>query len=577
MSDATPQPVEPRRRADRRPPSMSLVLFVVVTVAFDGPRPRPPRPGPSLSTGVGLVGLGGRGRGGRIAIVPDQVVVIGGGALATTRLPDGSSSSSARSSGSALAVSGLAGGSRRDAPAVTLGILAPRGLTLGLLDPRAAVLVATAGGLFGVLVTLVPSGGRAGATVGIRESARSPWPGALAIAATAWFGRDLSGLTAQPVVFGLAYLAFAVAVALRFGAIPFHLWAARLADVVPETALPILTALRAGVARPRGPRLDRRIGRRRSPTDLGTDRLIVVAIAVASIVLAGGRGVRPGRHRARPRLLDRRRRRRRHPGARRARPRRVGTRPDRGSSPSSSPAARSPRGSPGSAPGSGPGRVADLRGWALRSPLLTVAFGLIVIASVGFPGLGGVRCPDRDRELALSGPARHGRAHRHARADRLLRAPAGRSGCSAARSRPRAGRRLATASSPGSTSPPSAVAAPRPGTSTARSPRGAIAFAARRSSRWPRPAGHSARPPRGPALAGEPAVPGGRPGRDPQVRAPRPRQRRRRRPRAPSRRASEGPSSAPVPDPLQCRWSLSRSARAPSGRCRARSRAARPG
>ena len=44
------------------------------------------------------------------------------------------------------------------------------GLTLGLVDPRAAVLAATAGGLFGVLVTLLPTNGRAGATVGIRET-----------------------------------------------------------------------------------------------------------------------------------------------------------------------------------------------------------------------------------------------------------------------------------------------------------------------------------------------------------------------------------------------------------------------
>ena len=81
--------------------------------------------------------------------------------------------------------------------------------------------------------------------------------GALAIAATAWFGRDLSQLAAQPVVFGLAYLAFAIAVAIRFGAIPFHLWAARLTDVVPETSLPVLTALAPGLARDRGARLDR--------------------------------------------------------------------------------------------------------------------------------------------------------------------------------------------------------------------------------------------------------------------------------------------------------------------------------
>ena len=67
--------------------------------------------------------------------------------------------------------------------------------------------------------------------------------GAMAIAATAWIGRDLTQLAAQPVVFGLAYLALALAVAVRFGAIPFHLWAARLTDAAPETALPVITVL----------------------------------------------------------------------------------------------------------------------------------------------------------------------------------------------------------------------------------------------------------------------------------------------------------------------------------------------
>ena len=81
-------------------------------------------------------------------------------------------------------------------------------------------------------------GARVGATVGIREVRAVIIAGALAIAATAWIGRDLSELAAQPVVFGLAYLCFALAVAIRFGAIPFHVWAARLTDAVPETALP---------------------------------------------------------------------------------------------------------------------------------------------------------------------------------------------------------------------------------------------------------------------------------------------------------------------------------------------------
>src|SRR4029077_609179 len=113
-----------------------------------------------------------------------------------------------------LAGSGLPGGARRGARTVALAILPACGLALGLVDPRAAVLAATAGGLFGVLVTLIPGNPRAGATVGIRETRGGVVAGALGIGAAPRFGRDLSQLAAQPVVFGLAYLAFAVAVAM---------------------------------------------------------------------------------------------------------------------------------------------------------------------------------------------------------------------------------------------------------------------------------------------------------------------------------------------------------------------------
>ncbi len=361
---------------------MSLVLFVIVTMAFTGVA-LGTRARPQLSAGIGLAGL-------VAAIVlaltmePGQAMVIGGGAIATTAylrlfLVLGSVL------GLALAISGQAGGSRRDAATVTLGILASAALTLGVLDPRAAVLVATAGGLFGVLVTLVPSGGRVGATIGVRESRAVAVAGALGIAATAWFGRDLSGLTAQPVVFGLAYLAFAVAVALRFGEIPFHLWAARLADVVPETALPILTAYApASLALVAVAWIDTSV----TPfaTDLAIDRLIVIAIAVASIVLAavaafvqddiehilgysivGDAGVivlalaalgpdawGPTRMWILAFVI-----------------------------------ARSAFAAwvAGVRVGFWTGRVSDLRGWIRRSPLLTVTFGLIAIASIGFPGL----------------------------------------------------------------------------------------------------------------------------------------------------------------------------------------------
>ena len=263
------------------------------------------------------------------------------------------------------------------------------------------MLVATAGGLFGVLVTLIPGNGRAGATVGIRETRAVIVAGALAIAATAWFGRDLSQLAAQPVVFGLAYLAFAVAVAMRFGAIPFHLWAARLTDVVPETALPVLTAMApASLAIVALAWTDASV----TPllVDVGSARLLVIGIGVASIFLAaiaafvqddlehvlgysivGDAGVvmlalatldpeawAPARLWILVFVVTR-----------------------------SAFAAWVA----GIRAGFYTGRIADLRGWVWRSPILAGAFALVVVAAVGFPGLDSFDARKSIVDLAIDG------------------------------------------------------------------------------------------------------------------------------------------------------------------------------
>jgi hypothetical protein len=361
---------------------MSLVVFTVITFAFAGlslglrARAIP-------ATVVGLLGLAAAVVA-ALAIVPGEVVTIDRGGLATTAylrlfLVLGSIV------GLGLAVTGLAGGTRRDAPATTLAILGSAALTLGLVDPRAAVVAATAGGSFGVLVTLVPGGGRGGATVGIRETRAVVVAGALAIAATAWIGRDLSQLSASPSVFGLAYLAFAVAVALRFGAIPFHLWAARLADVVPETALPILTALApATLAVVAVAWIDSSVAP--LALDLGPERALIIAIAIASILLAAVAGFVQDdiEHIVGYSIVG-----------------------DAGviilALAALSPEAWAPARTwilafvvarsafaawaAGIRAGFWTGRVADLRGWALRSPLLAVGLVLVVIASVGFPGV----------------------------------------------------------------------------------------------------------------------------------------------------------------------------------------------
>jgi NADH:ubiquinone oxidoreductase subunit 2 (subunit N) len=141
-----------------------------------------------------------------------------------------------------LAILGFATTTHRHAPGVLLAGIGAAGLALALPDARIAVLAASAGGLIGILVTVMTPATARSVVVASRELRAIAVAGVLAILATAWIGRSLGELAAEPAVFGMAYLGFAAAVAIRFGAIPFHFWAARLADAAPEVTLPMLMA-----------------------------------------------------------------------------------------------------------------------------------------------------------------------------------------------------------------------------------------------------------------------------------------------------------------------------------------------
>ena len=377
---------------------MSLAIYLAVTFGFAAGAWVTRARGP-ISTAIGLGGLLAAVAA-AIAIDPAEALSIGGGLETTAYLRLFLILGSLVGLG--LAIAGLAGQTRRDLPAVTLATLAIGALTLGLIDPRSAIIAGTAGGLCGAFMTVTPGGDRAGATIGIRHLRAVVIAGTMAIAATAWIGRDLSRLDAQPVVFGLAYLAVALAVAMRFGAIPFHVWVARLTDVVPETALPIVTVLAAAPFAIVG------LGWAESSiapllVDLGAERGIVLAVAVASIVLAalaalvqddlehvvgysivGDVGVA---------LLAL-----------------VALNPDAGA-----PArtwilvlvvTRSAFAAwaGGVRVAFGTGRIVELRGWVARSPLLAVAFVLIVIAAIGFPGLAAFEARRSLVSMAIDGP-----------------------------------------------------------------------------------------------------------------------------------------------------------------------------
>src|SRR6185369_12502577 len=102
--------------------------------------------------------------------------------------------------------------------------------------------------------------------------------------ATAWLARPLGDLVSVPSVFGAAYLAFAAAVAIRFGAIPFHLWAARVADAAPGVALPLLMAWGpAAFAAIALVWIDQTVAPLALP--LGNERAIVASIGAVSVVL----------------------------------------------------------------------------------------------------------------------------------------------------------------------------------------------------------------------------------------------------------------------------------------------------
>lgn len=283
-----------------------------------------------------------------------------------------------------LAIAGLAGEPRDHGAPIALATLGLGGLTLALSDPLAAILAGSTGGALAALLTVVRPGGRPAATAGVRSLRAVVLGGCMALAAVAWMGRDLSALDAQPVVYGLAYLAVAIAVAIRFGAIPFHLWAARLTDVVSETGLPIVTVVAAapfavvGIGWVQGaiaPLL----------VDLGVERGIVLAIALGTIVLAAVAAVLQEdlEHLVGYSIVG---------DAGVALLGLVALGPDAGG------AGLTwilvlvvGRGAfaawaAGLRHSMGTGRVPELAGWMVRAPLLAVAFGLIVVAAIGLPG-----------------------------------------------------------------------------------------------------------------------------------------------------------------------------------------------
>ena len=258
-----------------RPAAVTLIPFLAI--AF-GAR-RPPlivRRYRRLSLAIGL--LDPRGDDRRLAIVPGDRLAVGPGRLETTgsgavprpRLLDRSDHGRGR------ARHGLSAQPCRRPCSAGFGAL---GLALSIGDSIIALVAILAGALVGSLVTLTRPVTAGNVQVASREFRAIAVAGAMALVGMAWIARPLGALAEEPTVFGLAYLAVALAAAIRFGEIPFHRWAARLSDSAPEIALPLLLAWApAGFAVVALAWMDRSIAPLLLPLEV--ERAVVLAVGV---------------------------------------------------------------------------------------------------------------------------------------------------------------------------------------------------------------------------------------------------------------------------------------------------------
>ncbi|HEY2887337.1 MAG TPA: hypothetical protein VGJ17_01870, partial [Candidatus Limnocylindrales bacterium] len=125
-------------------------------------------------------------------------------------------------------------------PAALLVGLAGICVGLAATEPLTALLVLLATAVATSLVALDPASSTGQVQMIAQQVRLIAVAGLLAFVAVAWAAPALSGIGSDPAAFGLADLAIVLAVAVRFGAIPFHRPVALLTDSAPGLALPLL-------------------------------------------------------------------------------------------------------------------------------------------------------------------------------------------------------------------------------------------------------------------------------------------------------------------------------------------------
>jgi NADH-quinone oxidoreductase subunit N len=230
---------------------VTLLVFVAVALGFGAASVllrRRPRPSAAIGVGglvLALVAASVVGAGGPIGL-GEQRIAVGGVTLAGTPFIRLFLVLCCAAS-LLLALIAAATSWSRTLPGASLVALGALAFALGVSDPAPAILAATTGGLAAMLVALPGSTLERSLPIAAAELRALTVAGAVAFVAVAIASTsdapaaDATGAQASELT-GFAYLAVAGAAAIRFGAIPFHLRAARVADAAPAVGLPLVSA-----------------------------------------------------------------------------------------------------------------------------------------------------------------------------------------------------------------------------------------------------------------------------------------------------------------------------------------------
>jgi NADH-quinone oxidoreductase subunit N len=212
---------------------VSVVAFLAIAAGFAGLALLTRRLA-LVSAAIGITGLAAAAIA-AVAILPGDGIVVGGMALAGSAylrlfLLLGSVV------GLLLALVGLATTWPRELPAATLLVLLASGTALAIPDPVVGVLALTAGGMVTALVAVATTDGTPRRAIAQGEIQTAAIAGAIIVGAVAVFTPP----SPMAAAFGVVFLAVAAGVALRLGAIPFHVRVARMPGAGLGLSMPLV-------------------------------------------------------------------------------------------------------------------------------------------------------------------------------------------------------------------------------------------------------------------------------------------------------------------------------------------------